>query len=432
MNHAEKIAAAIDGLQALVAAAEAEGRDLTEQEEATYAAGLADVAKLKAAQKRAADLAALAAESAASAKPAAAAQIKPGSAALPRAAGDTQATHFENVGEFLYAAVYNNDDPRLASLYAEQRTDSGPKGGFAIPTVYRNEMFAISEQGSIIRPRATVLPRNTPAPDAKIELTALDQRVSTNATGNVYGGVVVTKTAEGGPKPETDADLRLISLEPSELSAHIVTTDKLLRNWTAAGQFFASQLLAAKAGAEDYEFLRGNGIGGPLGILNTGAAYVVTRDTTSEFNRIDAVNMVSRILQRGGSPVWVLSRSAEASLLNMRNEITSPALGGGDGSLVYQPSLVPGQPSTLLGYPVIWNERSPALAAAGGVALIDAKYYLIQDGSGPFVASSEHVQFLNNKTVIKMHWNVDGQPWLTEPFQGEDAYEVSPFVVLDA
>ena len=47
------------------------------------------------------------------------------------------------------------------------------------------------------------------------------------------------------------------------------------------------------------------------------------------------------------------------------------------------------------------------------------------------MAASEHVKFLQNKTVIKIFWNVDGAPWLKAPFKEENGYEVSPFVALD-
>lgn len=65
--------------------------------------------------------------------------------------------------------------------------------------------------------------------------------------------------------------------------------------------------------------------------------------------------------------------------------------------------------------------------------LVDLTYYLIQDGSGPFVATSEHVYFAQNKTVIKTFQNVDGQPWLSEPIvgEGDTTQTMSPFVILD-
>jgi hypothetical protein len=64
--------------------------------------------------------------------------------------------------------------------------------------------------------------------------------------------------------------------------------------------------------------------------------------------------------------------------------------------------------------------------------LVNCEYYLIKDGSGPFVDSSPHVHFTSNRTVIKIFWNVDGKPWLSEPLhlEGSKTNTISPFVVL--
>jgi HK97 family phage major capsid protein len=91
-------------------------------------------------------------------------------------------------------------------------------------------------------------------------------------------------------------------------------------------------------------------------------------------------------------------------------------------------------PGTLMGIPVLINERSVALGTLGDIMLVDLSYYLIKDGSGPFVATSPHVHFTTNRTVIKIFWNVDGQPWLSGPIplEGTPANTVSPFIVLNA
>jgi len=85
-----------------------------------------------------------------------------------------------------------------------------------------------------------------------------------------------------------------------------------------------------------------------------------------------------------------------------------------------------------MGIPVVFNQRSPALNAVGDLVLADFDGYLIKDGSGPFIASSTHVKFRENKTAMKVFWNVDGQPWLTAPLYGEDDYRTSPIVELGA
>jgi HK97 family phage major capsid protein len=334
--------------------------------------------------------------------------------------------------------VRNPNDQRLATLYdenageggmrAEQRMDTGSAGGFAVPTQFRATLMEVSPQEARIRPRAMVIPAGTP-PDSAITMPALNQDGTNPA--NVYGGVEVNWIGEGVAKPETDATLREIKLEPQEVAGHVVLTDKLLRNWAAASAVIERLLRGAVISAEDFAFLSGNGVGKPLGLINSGAAYAVNRATSNQITRADINSMTARILMRGGSPVWLASQSVLPQLQNLRNDIGSPPTG--DGALVWNPDLRDNAGNQLLGgYPILWNERSPQLGTKGDLVLTDLSHYLIKDGSGPFVAASPHVKFTENKTVVKIFWNVDGQPWLTAPFKQEGGYEVSPFVVLDA
>jgi HK97 family phage major capsid protein len=326
--------------------------------------------------------------------------------------GPQPATEFENFAEFMHAVRFTPNDQRLAASWhewtprAEQRMDTGSLGGFAIPQQFRSALMRVEPQGALVRPRATVLPAGTP-PDAAITMPALDQ---TGANpGNVYGGVTVNKVAEGGQKPETSAKLREIKLEPQEFAAYMEATDKLLRNWPAATSLIETLFRQAMVASEDTEFLRGNGVGGPLGVMVSGAAYAVNRQVALQVGYEDITAMVARFLAQGGSPVWSISQSVMPQLLTMRNEVGSPAVG--DGSLVWQPNARDAAGNQLLmGYPIFWNQRSPQVGTRGDVGLFDFSHYLIKDGSGPFVAASEHVKFTENKTVFKIFWNVDGQP----------------------
>ena len=89
--------------------------------------------------------------------------------------------------------------------------------------------------------------------------------------------------------------------------------------------------------------------------------------------------------------------------------------------------------NSLLGTPIVFSERSPALGSKGDLMLLNLSYYLILDGSGPFAASSEHILFLSNQTVFRISWNFQGKPWLSEPLalEGATNIQVSPFVVLN-
>lgn len=352
-------------------------------------------------------------------------------AGIQRPGGDSAAREFESIGEFLSAVRFRPSDQRLEfvegvgaemdenGLRAEQRMDNDRQGGFMVPTQFRSTIMSVSPQDALVRSRANVIPAGSP-PDAGITMPALDQ--SGDNPGNVFGGMTFSWIEEGGEKPETDAELRGISLVPHEIAGFVTVTDKLLRNWQASAAFLENLMRGGVSAAEDYAFLRGTGNGQPLGALNAPVLKAVHRAVANQVSYTDLVNMVAVLLMRGGSPVWSIPQGALPQIAKLKDE---------NGNYIWIANARDGFAGTLLGYPVRWNNRAPALGSKGDILLADWSYYLIKDGSGPFVAASEHVKFTSNKTVIKIFWNVDGAPWMNAPFKEENGYEVSPFVALD-
>jgi len=420
----EKRASIVSKMEAVAQAAVDEDRDLTEDEQAQYDQLKADKKRLDNQCAMAEDIA-VAREEETRLRPAAGAAVAPLDVANHPGRNAPEArTEFESVGEFMAAVAYNPNDQRLANLYQERAADqsmgSGPRGGFAVPTQFLDRMLHVSPQEAIIRPRAEVLPAGSP-PDAAVTMPALDQTKGA-APANTYGGVTVGWVGEGGAKPKTDVALREITLQPKEVAGHIAITDKLLRNWQSAGAMLERQLRGAIISSEEHAFFNGNGVGKPLGFAASGAAYKVTRNTAGSIITEDIDAMAERILMRGGSPIWMASQSVKSKLRQLKDE---------EGNRIWQSSLKEGDPDLLDGKPVFWHERSPLLGTEGDLVLADLSYYLIKDGSGPFVAMG-HINddFTNNKSRMKIFWNVDGQPWLTAPFKQEKGFEVSPFVVL--
>ena len=339
---------------------------------------------------------------------------------------------FKNVGEFFYAlARAKQDGIRDARLDAlrEKRAQSmgtGSEGGYALPEQFDAMVRQVQAQEAIVRPRANVIPAGSP-PDAKLSFPALDQ----TSGSNIYGGVTITHTGEAITMTETSFALREVSLEPKEMSAYIVLSNKLLQNWEAAGAFATRTLSSAMAGQEDYDFMRGDGINKALGFINCSAAISYSRATASTVAFADVYGMLARMLMRGGgSYVWLASQTIIPQLAAMVDAGThavwlggaGPANNAGAGPL----------PSTLLGIPVVFADRLPALGTKGDLSLVNLSMYLIKDGSGPIAASSEHILFLSNRTVFKIVWNVDAKPWLTEAIglEGSTTNTVSPFIIL--
>ena len=417
------------GLSDIVALCETEDRAWTDEEEVSYNSLKSEYVKISN------QIAALQgfpdedeAEAEKPAEPARSEQARNSSVAVKAMTrnfipGDRKVKEFNSLGDFVHAAMYNPDDSRLE--YQESQSNDlkmgvGAKGGFTIPTQFLAEIKSIAPSASIVRPRATVIPAGTPA-DAEISMPALDQEPTGANANQVYGGVIVEKVEEGGLKPETTLNFREIKLKPYEVAARIPLTDKLLRNSSAAASFVAGQLSRAVLGWEDYQFLQGNGVAGPLGAINSGATLVIPRTTSNLVTFADIRALEEKL--HGDSGVFIASRSVKAQLLAMTGD------GGGATNVIAYDKTT--NSLSLYGRPVIFSDRTPGLGTQGDLGLYNFAEYLIKDGSGPIIETGFATgQWERNKRSVKITWNVDGQPWLTKPYRDESDFEVSPFVIL--
>ena len=320
---------------------------------------------------------------------------------------------FSCVGELVFCARFKPEDHRIQAL---MEMGTGESGGFAIPDEINPTMREVGPNEAIFRPRATVVPAGE-SPDAELVLPVLNQNVGSN----LYGGVQVDWIGEGGDKAETSAKIKETRWSPKEVAAHIVVTDKLLRNWRSASALIERMLRGALLAAEDVAFLKGTGVGRPRGILTFHAPKKVARAQAGEVSYDDLVKMEAE-LHEDGEAIWVVSPRVIPKLRGMKD---------GANHLIWQEDARVGAPSTLLGRTVVKNYRSPAPGVLGDVLLLVPSYYVIKDGVDVTIAASEHVHFKQNKTVVKAFKTVDGGPWLDGPIAQEDGQTYSPFVALN-
>ena len=297
---------------------------------------------------------------------------------------------------------------------------SDPEGGYLVPEEFIPELKQVASEEGIIRPLATVLPSSREYPDTAVDIPVLDQAGASSK--DFFSGVWFVWTAEGASKTNKELKLDLVKLEPQEYSGYAVLTDKLIRNASVLGAYVKQVYSRAQVAFEDYHFLRGTGVGQPLGIINSPAYITVARNTALTVVFADIQGILEQILP-GCNPIWVISRSLLGDVMSLAD--------AAGNSIFIQGDITKKIPDRLAGYPIRWTFRVPAAGTQGDISLIDPAYYLIKDGFGPAFDESKHVYFLSNKTCLKMFGNVDGQPWLSGSITAEDgSTEVSPFVGL--
>ncbi len=316
-------------------------------------------------------------------------------------------------------------DPRLEALEQKDLAgEQGTLGGFTIAPDFRAEVLSARAEGAIVRSRARIVPMGS----RTVEFPAVD--VSGGATGvsAFFGGVTVAYTDENVNINESQPAFKAIELHLRELAGYAEIPNGLLRDSAISLEAFLSgpgSFGGALGWQEDFDFLNGNGVGKPLGVLNADALDSVTRATANEVNIADVVNMKSNMLMTGGgSPVWVINQSVMPQLYQMESS------GGGQTWIA---NLGGAGPETLLGWPIIWTEKLPVLGTASDIMLIDFSAYLLGDGQSVTIDIDTSFKFQANQTAFRIVEAIDGQPWINAVITLADgSTTVSPFVSLAA
>jgi HK97 family phage major capsid protein len=188
------------------------------------------------------------------------------------------------------------------------------------------------------------------------------------ATGGTASGWV----SETGARPETATpNFAEIAPPSGELYANPSASQAMLDDAAFDLEtWLAGEIAAEFARAEGAAFVQGTGVNQPMGFLGapTSAAGDATRtfgtlqylasgngtgfDAEPELKLIDLVHSLKSGHRQGA--VFVMN---SATLAEVRKFKAS------DGSFIWQPGLVEGQPARLLGYPVVEAEDMPDVAA---------------------------------------------------------------------
>jgi HK97 family phage major capsid protein len=345
----------------------------------------------------------------------------------PEALGASLDGKFKNTADFLQTIWHRADveDTQVRERRNLVRNAFGSEvpseGGFLIPERLRSELLRVALETSIVRPRARVIPMDS----LRVPFPTID---STSNQNSVYGGITGFWTEESATLQDSEAKFGRIVLDAKKLTAYTEVPTELMTDSIVSMEAFINEMFPEALGFfEDVAFLTGSGVGEPLGTLNGAAAVAVTRAGATAIDWIDVVKMYQRMLPGSlNRAVWVASIDTFAQLATMEVSAGSPAVW-------INHQLSEGPPMTLLGRPVLFTEKVPALGTLGDFSFIDFGYYLLGDRQAMSARSSEDYKFRNDQTAFRFIERVDGRPWLQSaitPHNGGDT--LSPIVKLAA
>jgi len=340
---------------------------------------------------------------------------------------------FKGLFDFL-KTVDHHADPREADIGAAQKliknamssTDPG-SGGFLIPEEFRSDLLRVALETAIVRPRARVIPMAS----LRTSWPAID---ATTNSGSVYGGIVGYWTEEAAALIQSQPSFMRIVLEAKKLTAYTEVPNELIQDSSPSVDALVNELFPeAIAWFEDLAFLRGTGVGEPLGALNplNNALLSIAGEGGQAASTIlweNIINMYSRMLPASlNSAVWLAAPNTFPQLATMALSV------GTGGSAIWLNNGVEGPPVTILGRPVIFTEKAGALGAAGDLSFVDFNQYLLGDRMAMSAEVSPHYKFGNDVTAYRFIERVDGRPWMQSaitPSNGGPT--LSPYVQLAA
>lgn len=299
-------------------------------------------------------------------------------------------------------------------------------GGFLVGDTMAGEVQRRVQQTAILWPlcRRFSLEPNTNA----IKINYFDETART--AGNRLGGIRGYWLAEAATKTASKPKFGQVEMTLQKVAGLCYLTDELLDDASVLAEIVTQGFADELAFKKDEAVLRGDGAGKPLGILNADCLIAVS--AASSANTIladDITGMWSRLHPSGRkNAVWVIHSDTLPQLMELNS-----AGGSGTGSTLWMPgNQLYGSPyQSLMGKRLIESEHCSSLSTKGDIFLADFSQYVVIEKPLQ-VASSIHVEFTTDQTVLRFVSRLNGQPWESSaltPAHGSNS--TSSFVCLD-
>lgn len=301
------------------------------------------------------------------------------------------------------------------------------QGGFLVPTEFRAELLTTALEDAVFANRTTFIPMQT----NHIEIPAVFDTDHSDNPKEFYGGIVIYRPEEGGSKTFSKPHFGLIELNLHEVAGICAVSNNLLEDSPISIGALLNKLFGnAITWILDDDTIQGNGVGKPLGILHCDATVQVAKETAQADDTVVAanvLNMYARMPQQClKNAIWLANQTVlpQLALMTIGNyPVFVPA-----GGLSQKPY------DTLLGKPLFYTEKLPALGDAGDIMFVDPTQYLLgaKRGLSMQTASSIHLYFDMDQTAFRFVLRYDGVCWWKSCMTPKHGDCLSPYVKLGA
>ena len=271
-------------------------------------------------------------------------------------------------------------------------------GGYLVPDEYERRLLDKLQDENFFRSLATIIQTQT----------------GTHTVPVVASHGTASWMEENGLYPESDDTFDQITLSAYKLGTAIKVSEELMNDSVFDLESYISTEFARRIGAAEEEaFLTGDGEKKPEGVFTKvkatdGQTTEITNTSISFDNMMDVFHNLRSVYRNRAT--WILNDSTVKALRKIKDN---------NGNYIWQPSVVVGQPDTILNRPYRTSIYAPELAA-GNVAILfgDYSYYWIADRQGRSFKRLSELYAANGQIGFLASERVDGKLILPEAVVG--------------
>ncbi|MGO1048796.1 phage major capsid protein [Crossiella sp. CA198] len=218
----------------------------------------------------------------------------------------------------------------------------------------------------------------------------------------VTGYSSATIVGEGAAIPESDPSFGPhVEINAFKYAYRVLATREILEDSIFdLGRYLVSQAGPAFADGLNRHFLVGDGVGKPKGLFTAAPVgkTLAAKTAVTADELIDIYHTLIPPYRRAAT--WLMHDSTAASIRKLKDNT---------GNYLWQESLRVGEPSTILGKPVLNDVAVPALAADAKVMSFgDLSAYYVRFAGALHVDRSEHVAFNTDQISWRFIQRADG------------------------
>ena len=432
------------------AAADAENRALTDEENAKIDENTANFERidkdLKRREKIEAQNASLAqpqarqtapspvpAAQAQATSPQAAAQQPAANYRMPRDPVEQNRHGFLDFGEFARSVCRGSRpvnaviDPRLIMDAPTTITQEGVgvDGGFLVPPEFRREIMQLimDEEDLLSRTDEGTTSSNS-VTEPKDETTPWQDS----------GGVQVYWDGEADQMTQSKVSLKENTTRLNKLTCLVPVTEEQIEDASQIDSYLRRKVPGKMSFKISNAIINGNGAGKPLGFMNSGALVTVAKESGQAADTIVYENITKMWARMYGpsrrNAVWLHNQDIEPQLDTMSFEGTSSSV-----PAYFPPGGIADSPyGRLKGRPLIPTQAAQTVGDLGDIMLVDLKQYqTIKKTTGMRTDVSMHLWFDYDVSAFRFILRIAGQPYLSAPIDPlNGSATLSPFVALAA